>query len=213
MFRPPRTSTKRTAFILLGAFPLTSEVSPGQNLTLQVANVEPFALIGVRGDQSILNLGMEKGLKGDVAYGASLNSAYDSNFFLREDNPESEFSTILAPWIKYQSDPEGGAPISLTANYSPVARAYWHNSDFNDVDQSGSGSLTFTGSKSTVSLFARYDELAGTDRLTGEFVNGYVLSAGIQGSHQIAPRTSLLQLRCLTTNPAEWSVRKFIQLK
>lgn len=190
MFRPPRTSHRLNAAALLGTL-LIPCAATGQTLSLQVAEVDPVGLGGIIPTSEILDFGMEDGIKGDLSYGVGLASTYDSNFFQTDGKTESELSSSLTPWVNYRSDPEGGARVALTATYTPSARAYANNSDLNDVDQSGSVSLTVTGSKTLISLYARYNELAGTDRLTGSFIDGSILNSGIQASYQVAPRTNI----------------------
>lgn len=132
-----------------------------------------------------------RGLKGGFEYGLGVDSVYDSNFFLTENDPESELGINFAPWIGYGTDPEGGADVSITANYRPVIRTYMENSDFNGVDQSGGVSMRIKGSKTVISARVNYDQSSGADRIIGEFVNESMFSAGIEGSYQIAPRTSV----------------------
>lgn len=132
-----------------------------------------------------------RGFKGGFEYGLGVDSVYDSNFFLTENDPESELGVNFAPWIGYGTDPEGGADVSFTANYRPVIRTYMENPDFNGVDQSGGVSMRIKGSKTVISARVNYDQSSGADRIIGEFVNESMFSAGIEGSYQIAPRTSL----------------------
>jgi hypothetical protein len=132
-----------------------------------------------------------RGFKGGFEYGLGVDSVYDSNFFLTENDPESELGINFAPWIGYSTDPEGGADVSFTANYRPVIRTYMENSDFNGVDQSGGVSMRIKGSKTVISARVNYDQSSGADRIIGEFVNESMFSAGIEGSYQIAPRTSV----------------------
>lgn len=132
-----------------------------------------------------------QGFKGGFFYGLGVDSTYDSNFFLTEDNPESEVSINFAPWISYGTDPEGGADFSMTANYRPVIQTYMENPDSNGVNQSGDVSMTVKGAKTVISAHVNYGQSSGTDQIIGEFVNESLFSAGIDGSYQIAPRTSL----------------------
>lgn len=193
MFRPPsRTTKSKTAIVIAGMSCIQMWCSAAvESLTLRVADVDPLGLANVVLGGDALDLGMENGIKGDFSYGLGVSSVYDSNFFLSEDDPESEFSANFSPWINYRSDPEGGARVSFTANYSPVMRAYMQNPDLKGTDQNGNVSMTVSGTKTVVSLYMAYNEVSGTDRLTGGFVNGSLLTTGIQGSYQIAPRTSL----------------------
>jgi hypothetical protein len=79
----------------------------------------------------------------------------------------------------------------IKANYSPVGRAYVNNPDLNSIDQTGDVSITLTGAKTFLSAYTRYNQISGTDRITGQFVNGSLFTSGVTGSYQIAPRTSL----------------------
>ncbi|MDP3851320.1 MAG: hypothetical protein Q8Q59_12505 [Luteolibacter sp.] len=168
-----------------------------QNFSLLVTDSNPLGIgdfvpggldLGMPG---LGGTGMESGIKGGFGYGAGLESVYDSNFGLTEDNEQSEVSLLFSPWLQYFSDPEGGARVSLTASYTPIFRAYQHNSDLNDVDQTGDVTLNFVGGKTEISLFARYNELSATDRLTGNFVAGSLLTGGVRATRQIGPRTTL----------------------
>lgn len=132
-----------------------------------------------------------QGFKGGFSYGLGVDSTYDSNFFLSEDNPESEVGINFAPWISYGTDPEGGADFSMTANYRPVIQTYMENPNYNGVDHSGDVSMRIKGAKTVISAHVNYDQSSGTDQIIGEFVNESLFSAGIDGSYQIAPRTSL----------------------
>ncbi len=162
-----------------------------QNFSLQVANPDPLGLRSVllTGDDTIS--GLTDGIKGAFSAGIGLQTVYDSNFFLREDDPESEFSASLSPFLNYTSDPEGGAPMTLTANYSPAFQLYSDNTDLNGIDHSGDIRFRWEGSKTSLSTFVTYSEISGTDRITREFVNGSLFGAGIQATYQIAPRTSI----------------------
>lgn len=195
MFRSPRTSMSKTAIVLYytcAALPLMQ--AGAQNITTQVGGRDPAGLIGnllVPDGLDGLDFGLTEGVKGGFVYGVAVDSVYDSNLFLTEDNTKSEFSNNIAPRFSYFSDPEGGAKVTLTANYLPVFRTYWHNSDLNELDQSGEIAIRVKGAKTVLSAYVNYNELSGTDRLTGEFVNGSLFTAGVQGAYQLAPRTSL----------------------
>jgi hypothetical protein len=135
--------------------------------------------------------GVESGIKGAFATMVSLDTVYNSNFFLTENDPESELSLNLSPSLNYTTDPEGGAIWTFSANYQPTFRAFLDNSDLNDFDQSGNVQLDFQGARTTASIFADYSELSGTDRLTGSFTSGSLFTVGIQASREIAARTSI----------------------
>jgi hypothetical protein len=162
-----------------------------QNFSMQVANPDPLGLRSVllSGDDTIS--GLTDGIKGGFATGAAFQAIYDSNFFLREDDPTSELSASLSPFLNYTSDPEGGAPMKLTANYSPAILLYSENSDLNGIDHSGNIRFLLQKPKTSLSAFVNYSEISGTDRITREFVNGALFGAGIQATYQIAPRTSI----------------------
>lgn len=187
---PPR----RKAWIrCLTALACACGSASAQNFTLQVADSNPLGIGNFVPSRLDLGMdsGIEGGIKGAFGYGVGLETVYDSNFQLAENNEESEVSALFIPWLSYVSDPEGGASVSLTANYKPTFRAFLENSDLNGVDQSADATLSFVGGRTEVSLFARYNELSGTDRLTGTFTSGSLLTGGVRATRGIAPRTSL----------------------
>ena len=130
-------------------------------------------------------------LKGGFTWGLGVTTTYDSNFFLSQDHPQSELTTDVLPWIKYYSDPTGGAPFSLSANYQPNIRTYLNNSNLDGIDHSGGVSLKAQGAKTLLEAYLNYSTLSGTDRLSGTFVTGTDFTAGMRATYQIAPRTSL----------------------
>ncbi|MEO5917547.1 MAG: hypothetical protein ABIS50_25180 [Luteolibacter sp.] len=191
MFSTPRISTSKVTIALLGAWlPLSCPVN-GQDFTTQVGSPDSLSLVNLVPLGEGLNFGSGPGLKGGFAYGLGVQTVYDSNLFLSEDDPESEVSTNLSPWLSYTTDPEGGAKFTIAANYHPVARAYINNPDLNSFDQSGDISMTIIGAKTVITAYTRLSEISGTDRLSGQFVNGSLLSTGVAAAYQIAPRTSL----------------------
>ncbi len=195
MFRPPRTSRTKAAVALSCAcfFPWSS--ASGQNFTTQVASPDPLGFYGVLPIGDGFGLGLTPsvgdGLKGGFAYGVELLTVYDNNFFLQESGTKSEMTALVTPKFSYTSDPEGGARYSLVANYSPAFRGYWHNSNLNGVDNSGDVTFRAVGAKTELTAYLRYSELSGTDRLTGQFVNGALFTTGLEGNYQVAPRTSI----------------------
>lgn len=191
MFHPPRTSTKKIKFALLGICLQLCPVGYSQDFTTSVGNWNPLGLGELVPMGEAPSFGTGPGLKGGFAYGLGMQTIYDSNLFLQKDDPEDEVSTVLLPWASYTTDPEGGAKFSVDANYHPALRAYLNNPDLNGVDQSADITLSYVGSKLGVTAYSRYSELSGTDRLTGQFVTGALLNNGIQGTYQIAPRTSV----------------------
>ena len=128
-------------------------------------------------------------IKGGMNLALQVGATYDSNFFLDETNAESETSFYASPLIEYISDPEGGAKSSFAVSYRPSFRAYKENSEYNDVDHVGEVRWTIRGSRTELTLYSRYDELSGTDRLSGEFVNGSLFTGGMRLERRLASRT------------------------
>lgn len=128
-------------------------------------------------------------IKGGMNLALQVGAIYDSNFFLDESNAQSETSFYASPLIEYISDPEGGAKSSFTVSYRPSFTAYNENSEYNDVDHVGEVRWTIRGSRTELTLYSRYDELSGTDRLSGEFVNGSLFTGGMRLERRLASRT------------------------
>ena len=128
-------------------------------------------------------------IKGGMNLALQVGAIYDSNFFLDETNAESETSFYASPLIEYISDPEGGAKSSFAVSYRPSFTAYNENSEYNDVDHVGEVRWTIRGSRTELTLYSRYDELSGTDRLSGEFVNGSLFTGGMRLERRLASRT------------------------
>jgi hypothetical protein len=128
-------------------------------------------------------------IKGGMNLALQVGATYDSNFFLDETNGESETSFYASPLIEYISDPEGGAKSSFAVSYRPSFIAYNENSEYNDVDHVGEVRWTIRGSRTELTLYSRYDELSGTDRLSGEFVNGSLFTGGMRLERRLASRT------------------------
>ncbi|MCB1133961.1 MAG: hypothetical protein KDN05_22775, partial [Verrucomicrobiae bacterium] len=80
-----------------------------QNFSLQLADTDPLGIDAFVPGLDELGVGGASGIKGDLDYGFELDTEYNSNFRLTETNEESEFSIFFTPWIRYNSDPEGGA--------------------------------------------------------------------------------------------------------
>ena len=187
MFTPPMHPVER---LLAGAslawFALCAP-SSAQDFSLRVADGDRalFETFPVPGEALA-------GMKGGFYFGLDATATYDSNFFILQDYPESEFVVDVAPWVMYRSDPEGGARLSFEARYSPVLHTYWNNSHLNGVDHTGDIAFHFKGARTDITAFASYDEVSSADRLSGGFIQGSILNYGIKGSYQLAPRTSLL---------------------
>lgn len=190
MFLILKSPPRKTWIIALAAISLCG-FARAQNFTMQVADPNPLGLGNFVPGGEDFDLGLEGKVKGDFDYGLGVTTTYNSNFFLSETDEESEVFASILPWLSYNSDPEGGAIATLTANYNPAMRVYLENSDLNGFDQTGDAVLRLRGSKTDISFFGRYSELSGTDRLTGDFVEGSIVTGGIRAYRQIASRTSL----------------------
>lgn len=165
-----------------------------QDFALRVAESDPLGLgrfVPTTAELLQESADVESGIKGAFALNATLETVYDSNFFLTSSNAEDEISVLFRPMLSYTSDPEGGAIYTFAARYEPTFRAFLDHSDLNDIDHSGDLLFTMRGSRSELSLFARYDELTGTDRITGAFNTGWLLTGGVRASREIASRTSI----------------------
>ena len=173
----------------------TSELS-AQNFTGRSASLNPF---GVNGPlpfgkiPNFANFGGGLELKGGFSFGAGFSSTYNSNVLISENDPESDVTLSLSPTLSYTSDPEGGAPMVISAAYSPSASASLSNSDYNSFDQSGTVSMIVSGARTTISAFAGISQDSGADSLAVSqgFFTGTAVSLGLQGSYQLAPRTSV----------------------
>ncbi len=191
MLQPQGITSRFSTITLLVCSIQFWSVANAQDFTTQVGNFDPLNLSNVVAVGDPLVFGNGPGLKGGIAYGLGFETVYDSNLFLREDDVESDLAVNLTPWFAYNTDPEGGAVASIGVTYHPVARAYLNNSDLNGFDHSGDITMKIQGAKTVLDLYSRFSEISGTDRLTGKFVTGALFNSGIQGSYQIAPRTSL----------------------
>jgi hypothetical protein len=191
MFSTPNSPPKKAWTTTLASLAILSGSALAQNFTMQVTDSNPLGLGNFVPSLTDLDDSISGTIKGDFDYGLQAATLYNSNFFLTEDDEESEVYAIFSPWVNYSTDPEGGAEVKFTANYTPIIRCYLDNSDLNGVDQSGDMTLTFKGSKTEISLFTRYNELSATDRFTGDFVEGSLITAGIRGARQVAPRTAI----------------------
>lgn len=192
MFPLPQKSHRKMTIVILSLCTQIWNPASAQNYSTQVANLPPLGLMGFFPGGDGVELGLVEDLKGGFTFGLGAQTTYDSNFFLDENSPESEQTTEIIPQLYYTTDPEGGAPCTVTANYTPTFRSYLNNSDLNVFDQSGGVTLKLEGSKTRIKVYGKYDEFSGADRLSREFVNGSVLRTGVEGSYQIASRTSLI---------------------
>ena len=189
-----QTRPRSLWFLMLAALAGACGTAASQNFSLGLADDNPLGIgnfVPTRMQLLEDTGGIESGIKGAFGAMVALQTVYDSNFFLTENDTESELSLNLTPALSYTTDPEGGAIWTFSANYEPTYRAFLENSDLNDLDQSGDVQLSFQGARTKASIFARYEELSGTDRLTGNFNSGSLFTGGILASREIAARTSI----------------------
>lgn len=195
MSNPPRISSNKaaSAWVIATVAVCVPAWDPvrAASFASRMADSETVGIDAISPIGEIFESTTGPGFKGGFSYGLGVDSIYDSNFFLTEDDPESEVGINFAPWINYGTDPEGGADFSIQASYRPVIRTYMENPEYNGADHSGAVSMRIAGAKTVVSAHVNYDQNSGTDQIIGEFVNESLFSAGIDGSYQIAPRTSL----------------------
>lgn len=199
MFQFPRISPRKVWLpALVSLVPWVDTVS-AQNFGMMVADPNPLRLGNFVPSTQDLSLGLAGGIKGEFTYGMGIQSIYNSNYFQDEENEQSEITTSFSPWLRYVSDPEGGAMVAVAAGYSPMFQTYLENPDLNTWNQNGNVTLSFQGAKTNISLFGNYSDFSGTDILTGTYTTGTVMTGGIQATRQLAPRTTL---------NASWSASK-----
>lgn len=191
MFQFPSIPPRKVWIPALAALVPWWDPAGAQNFSMMVTDPNPLGLGNFVPGMEDLELDLTAGIKGDFDYGFGLTSVYNSNFFLTEDHEQGELTTSFLPWLRYVSDPEGGAKISFTANYAPTILTYLENPALNGWNQNGDVALTFQGAKTSLALFGRYSQISGTDILTGTHTTGTVMTGGIRANRQIAPRTSL----------------------
>lgn len=167
-------------FPLAGAASLITQLATSTNLGLSGMSTEPWGN----------GLSTISPTKGVISTAIGLASQYDSNFFLDEHHPRDEFTTMLSPKIHYSSDPEGGAPITINADYEANARFYAENSDLDGVNHRGGLMAKIEGTRSAITAEAQYRSTAATDSLTGTFVTTGLTSVRLLGTYQVAPKTS-----------------------
>jgi hypothetical protein len=189
-----KTQTRPHWIMMLAAMAGACGTAASQDFSLGVADSNPLGIgnfVPTRMQLLEDGGGVGSGIKGDFGVFFDLQTVYDSNFFLAPNNEESELSVNFTPSLNYTTDPEGGARWTFRANYKPTFRAFLDNSDLNDIDQSGDIQLNFEGARTQASIFARYNELSGTDRLTGAFSSGSIFTGGIIANREIGARTSI----------------------
>lgn len=182
------------AAVFAGAFSIQALCClSAQNFTARSSNLNPFGVNGQLPFGEIPSIVGAKGIKGGFGLGLGLSAAYNSNVLLSENDPESAVSMSVSTPLSYTTDPEGGAPMIITATYSPSASVYFDNSDFNSLDQSGSLGMVYAASRTTISAFAGVSQTSGADSLAASqgFFTGTAVSLGLQLDYQLAPRTSI----------------------
>ncbi len=191
MLENPPPGQKKVISHVVTIMMLLSCVLYAQNFTDRAAGFTPFGVNGPLPFGRALDTINPPAFKGGLSYGVATNSAYDTNFFQRAENEESELMLSLTPSITHTSDPEGGAKLAISTAYRPTANLHLNHSELNSVDHSGSISMIVSGSRTTLSAYAGYSQDSGADRLAGGFFTGSSLNLGLQGSYQLAPRTSI----------------------
>ncbi|MCW1922886.1 outer membrane protein transport protein [Luteolibacter arcticus] len=169
-----------------GAPFLTSGLASGQDFSLRVSDGNRALTQTFFPSPALANL------KGGFDFGVGALLTYDSNFFLSEDYTVSELTADVNPWITYRTDPEGGAEFSFEGRYAPSFLAYLNNEDLNGINHSGGVLFKYAATRTTIQVYADYDEVSMADRLVGGFIEGSILGYGISGSYQLGPRTALL---------------------
>lgn len=171
---------------------LSAQSLGGENFVASSGSFSPFGANGALPFGQVLDFGSGAGIKGGFSTGISLNSLYNSNFFQDSGSGEDEVTLTLTPSLSYTTDPEGGAPVMLSASFSPSANWYLNHSELNDFNTGGASfSLVISGSRTVISMYASYSVQSGVDRLAGGFLTGSALSVGIRASYQLAPRTNI----------------------
>lgn len=192
-FLPSRFAISQGA-VFAGAFSIQALCGlNAQNFTARSATLNPFGVNGQLPFGVMPSIVGGKGIKGGFGLGLGLSTTYNSNVLLSENDPESAVSMNFSAPLSYTSDPEGGAPMVITATYAPSASVYFDNSDFNSIDQSGSLGIIYSASRTTISAFAGVSQNSGADSLVASqgFFTGTAVSLGLQVGYQLAPRTSI----------------------
>ena len=125
------------------------------------------------------------------SYGLSLESIYDSNFRLAEENEESRFFTELSPSLFFESDPEGGKLVSVTLHYTPILRADWSDSTRNDLLNVGKLVAKNEGARGSILVFGEYRDFSRPDSLALGFIEGSLQNYGLEFGYLLGTRTQL----------------------
>ena len=191
MRNQPQHHRLTSAIAVISAGISTCSIADAATLNSQLATSTNLGLIGMSTERWGHGPSTASLIKGEISSAISLTSIYDSNFLLDEHHPSDEFTTMLSPKIHYGSDPEGGAPITIAADYEANVRFHSENSDLDGVNHGGGFMAKIKGSKSTITTEARYHSTSATDSLTGTFVTTGLTSLRLLGFYQVAPKTSL----------------------
>ena len=132
---------------------------------------------------------------GDIesfSYGASVDTIYDSNFRLLEENEENRFFSDFSPSFLFESDPEGEKLISVTLHYEPILRADWSDSSRNELLNVGKIVAKNEGGRGSILVFGEYQEFSSPDRLALGFIEGKLQNYGLEFGYLVGSRTRLL---------------------
>ena len=139
----------------------------------------------------------EKAIKGSTdvdnwSYGLSLNTTYDSNFRLAEEDEESRIFTDLTPSLMFESDPEGEKLVSVTLHYDPILRADWSDSSRNELINVAKIVAENKGARGSVLVFGEYRDFSSPDNLALGFIEGSLQNYGLEFGYLLGSRTRLL---------------------
>ncbi len=186
---------QKNAWILCILLPLASTCASvsAQDFSLRLAGADRMLREGIVPDgllSAVLDPTLEGAIKGQVAYSLSTVASYTSNASLN-DGGDSDLILSINPAAYYTTDPEGGARNVVTAYYTPSYQHYFSDSSRGGFDQSGGVSFSTSGARASVGAFLNIAQSSGADRITGDYSESTIISGGLSGSYQVAPRTSL----------------------
>ena len=125
-------------------------------------------------------------------YGVSVDTTYDSNFRLSEDDGDSRFFTDLKPSIMFESDPEKAKLVSVTLHYEPILRADWSNSSRNELLNVAKIVAENRGARGSILVFGEYRDFSSPDSLAVDFIEGRLQNYGLEFGYLVGSRTRLL---------------------
>lgn len=189
MFQHFISSPRKLWTTALALAAVCSGMASAQNFSVQVADPNPLKLGSFMPVDDLFDLGLEGTIKGDVDISLSLETTYNSNLNLTETDENDDVSFLFEPSVYYNSDPEGGAKFSITANYRPTLIGFVDNTQYNRFNHNGDIVFRFEGARTLLELFGRYQQLSGSDYLTGDFIEGSLYTSGVRVSRQVATRT------------------------